>query len=366
MNTATSTDKLSGGSETKVLLVDGDPTAQKVLISILSEMGCTVETSRSGYEALHKAGKGDLDLILLDLALTKTTSQTVLEDLRAVDSNVPIIVMTANGSTKSAVKFLEDGAVDYLIKPPNPKEFRIRVQRALDERRAALAAIMDPTTGLFNRAHFEKRLGQELNRAQRYGHEISLLMLDVDDFEEYNESCGDIAGDAVLVQIGKHLDEIKRDSDIPCRFGGGVFCMILPETDSSGAFSMAERIRNNIERMIFDKGKGRDSRKVTVSIGVASCKPERDARDQSIDPLIEDANDALYDAKRLGKNYVCLADGSERQMGETKKYPFLDRRRADRRRNINTAKRYMGLERRASDRRVGKEWRRGPGTDRTR
>ena len=153
----------------------------------------------------------------------------------------------------------------------------------------------DPLTGLSNRGVFDEQFPVELDRARRYLHPLALLMIDLDNFKAINDTHGHMAGDAVLIDVARHLMREKRRSDTIVRLGGEEFVMLLPETDESAAVSLAERLR---ERVLASHG----GEGVTVSIGVASYPTSATAGRA----LLRAADDALYEAKRRGKNQTVL------------------------------------------------------------
>jgi diguanylate cyclase (GGDEF)-like protein len=192
--------------------------------------------------------------------------------------------------------------------------------RAREERLRDLV-VRDNLTGLYNHRYFHYRLNSEIERAKRYHRPLSLLILDVDDFRRINDRHGHLAGDEVLRGVAESiLGSIRRidgkrgyEVDIGCRYGGEEFTVILPEVTASQALAMAQRLRASIEDIRFDirvdrtREKTHDPKgeptKVTVSIGVASY-PE-----YAGDPaeLMRAADEAMYAAKRMGKNRVVMA-----------------------------------------------------------
>ncbi len=161
-------------------------------------------------------------------------------------------------------------------------------------------ASTDHLTGLFNHREFQRRLEEELIRSQRYGHECSLLMLDIDHFKGFNDTYGHPVGDDVLRTIGRLVTEqIRQQIDLPARYGGEEFAVILPETDAKGGFAVAERIRARIFQVGFEV-QGGVKTMLSVSIGVATFP-----HDATIRPgLIQTADQALYFAKQAGRNTV--------------------------------------------------------------
>jgi diguanylate cyclase (GGDEF)-like protein len=163
-------------------------------------------------------------------------------------------------------------------------------------------SITDEKTGLYNFGHFKFLLGTEMKRARRYGRPLSLFMIDLDDFKIYNDLCGHLDGDQVLEQLGKTIKQSVRDVDFPARYGGDEFAVILPETDETEAYAAAERLRECIEQCHVPNQAVLPGGKLTVSIGMSSYPTFADTKDD----LIRNADAALYQAKRDGKNKVVM------------------------------------------------------------
>lgn len=155
-------------------------------------------------------------------------------------------------------------------------------------------SVTDPLTGLMNRRYLEERIAEEITRSKRHRFSLSLMMLDVDDFKAYNDKFGHPAGDTALRTVAEILKETLRGADVAARYGGEEFAILLPQTSSEEAAQIGERIRKRIERTEFPE------RKVTVSIGIASCSNEVD----TLRDLISAADVALYAAKNHGRNNV--------------------------------------------------------------
>lgn len=161
-------------------------------------------------------------------------------------------------------------------------------------------AITDELTGLANYRHLQQRLDEELARAERYKKHVSLLMLDADDFKEFNDRQGHVAGDVALAELGPVIRGMVREVDLVARYGGEEFSVVLPETDTAGAYVVAEKIREAVEQHSFADADGNRGSTLTISVGVATYPTH--GRDK--DSLLREADDALYQAKRGGKNHV--------------------------------------------------------------
>ncbi|HEX2981682.1 MAG TPA: GGDEF domain-containing protein, partial [Anaerolineaceae bacterium] len=162
-------------------------------------------------------------------------------------------------------------------------------------------AITDPLTGLFNRRQFFDLAEHELERSRRYGHPMSLIILDIDDFKRVNDHYGHRAGDQVLQTVTQALDGQLRDSDIIGRYGGEEFTILLPETDAPHAVEAAERLRQIAAKCSVDTGHG--LAQVTISLGVVCAQPSDTL---NVDQILEHADRALYSAKHNGRNQACL------------------------------------------------------------
>jgi diguanylate cyclase (GGDEF)-like protein len=168
--------------------------------------------------------------------------------------------------------------------------------------RLAQLAVTDGLTGLYNHRHFHERLALEVERSQRSGLPLSLLMLDVDHFKQFNDSYGHPAGDEVLRQLARVLGDTRRANDVVARYGGEEFAVILVDTAKFTGAKVAERIRERVYGHDFSEAAARAGR-IGVSIGVATFP------DDGSDPesLLRAADAALYAAKRAGRNRVVLS-----------------------------------------------------------
>jgi diguanylate cyclase (GGDEF)-like protein len=167
-----------------------------------------------------------------------------------------------------------------------------------------MQAVTDDLTGLFNVRHFHHTLDGEIERSRRFGTDVGLAMLDIDDFKRINDTFGHQQGDLVLLEVGRVLRSLSRDIDEPARYGGEEMAVILPQTDLHGAELLAERMRSAIEELRINRLDGDGVLRVTASFGVASlptCASDKDA-------LIAEADAALYRAKRAGKNRVARGE----------------------------------------------------------
>lgn len=167
-----------------------------------------------------------------------------------------------------------------------------------------ILSITDGLTGLYNHRHFYERLKMEILRAARYNHDLSLIIIDVDFFKHYNDNHGHLAGDIVLKGIADCIKSGVREIDITARYGGEEFAVILPEVDKKGALAFAERIRNIVASHPFPNKETQPNGNLTISLGVAAFPEDTAVSDNA---LIQMADDAMYEAKELGRNRVATA-----------------------------------------------------------
>lgn len=189
---------------------------------------------------------------------------------------------------------------DKLVVGAVASELVVAVENSRLYRLTKHLAITDELTDLFNYRYLQQRLDDEVGRALRYDKSVSLLMFDVDDFKKFNDTHGHLAGDVALSDFGAILRANIRDVDVAARYGGEEFSVILPETDASGAYIVAEKIREAVSEHLFADADGRRCCNLTVSVGLATM-PTHGADKES---LLREADDAVYNAKSGGKNRV--------------------------------------------------------------
>jgi diguanylate cyclase (GGDEF)-like protein len=166
-------------------------------------------------------------------------------------------------------------------------------------------AVTDELTGLFNHRRFQEVMTQEVERARRYGQEMGLIMLDIDNFKRVNDTYGHLQGDMVLREVARVLRQSSREIDEPARYGGEEMAVALPQTDLEGAYRFAERVRRRIEALDLPLLDGDGTLKVTASFGAASLAK---SPGEGKDALVAAADAALYRAKRSGKNRTVRAE----------------------------------------------------------
>ena len=301
----------------KVLAAEDNPVFQSMLRSMLTKWGYDAIVARDGDEAWRILQADDAPrLAILDWMMPGMDGVEVCRRVRAANREpyIYILLLTARTDAQDLVEGMEAGADDYLTKPFNSHELRVRLRagrRILDlqeqllQAREALRdqATHDSLTGLLNRASILGALEIELARAEREHHPLSLLMGDLDRFKQVNDTMGHLAGDAVLREAGRRMKAAVRRYDSVGRYGGEEFLIVLPGCDGHAAVAQATRIREAVSAEPFQAGK--NTIHVTCSIGMA-CRKEAFA--EHTDDLVREADVALYLAKDRGRNRVEVYD----------------------------------------------------------
>jgi len=295
-------------SREQILVVDDEWINIQVLLNYLSGKHFSIDYAPNGIEALEKIEKKRYDLVLLDIMMPKMSGYEVCRELRKkyTSYELPVLMLTAKNQTNDIITSFNVGANDYLEKPFDKNELLARIETHLSLKMAVENAItnarlanIDHLTGLYNRRFFWEAGGIEFNRARRNNENLSVIMLDIDRFKNINDSFGHHVGDLVIRQLAVIISRNIRGVDIPGRYGGEEFIVILPGTDSSGAMFVAEKIRKLAEMEKVDSGND-GSLNFTVSIGVASCHNNID----NFEYLVRQSDEMLYRAKEGGRNRV--------------------------------------------------------------
>ncbi len=313
------------GEKQSILVVDDDLDNLKLVSRTLEHMGYEVSTASSGEEGLKRLGEKTPDLILLDINMPGMSGIETLRLVRKNDKHVSIIFLTAKSETEDVIVGLDAGADDYIRKPFDPRELLARIKAQLrikdlhDQLQEANAKLkqlvdIDDLTGLYNMRSIYKKLDFELDRARRYDGSIAAVMMDMDNFKAVNDGHDHLFGSFVLSEVGKIIRENIRTVDFAARYGGDEFLVVLTHSQGEGAKSFAERLRSKIAQYLFKQGK--DEINLTSSIGLAYCEDGDvgiDARE-----LVRQADNALYQAKREGKNRVVAVKAEAGQIIDPK------------------------------------------------
>ncbi len=292
----------------RLLLVDDSPTNLRFLAHVLHNMGEIYFATR-GEMALQIASDKHPDLILLDVEMPHMGGYEVCQRLKQdpLLAEAAVIFVTSHQSMEHEIQALEAGAVDYISKPLNPPIVRARVKTHLTLKQQSdklrQLANRDGLTGVFNRRAFDELLSVEYRRHLRTQIPLGLVMLDVDYFKRYNDFYGHLQGDDCLRQIANALVMAsRRPAESVCRYGGEEFVVLLPHCDRAAVLQYGLWLREQIHQLALPH-EASDMGIVTVSIGGSACIPDERT---STTTMIQQSDNALYDAKRQGRDRVCL------------------------------------------------------------
>ena len=299
------------GTGGRILIVDDNARqAQRVCTELAIEHRPIVE---SGLEKAMMAARGPVDLVIVNTAAKTFDGLRFAAHLRSDEAtrNLPVLAIVDFDERARLVKTLEIGVNDILPRPVDPQELaarartQIRRKRYTDYLRDNLdqsleLAVTDQLTGLHNRRYMTSQLDALVRRAAAGGDPVAVLVIDIDHFKKVNDSFGHAVGDEVLREFAVRLASNVRAIDLPVRFGGEEFVVVMPDTELDHAHRIAERIRLHVAGSPFRVMGGEELLTVTISIGVAASLGEADTPAE----LVKRADEAMYEAKAKGRNRV--------------------------------------------------------------
>jgi diguanylate cyclase (GGDEF)-like protein len=324
-------------SKINILLVDDRPENLMAMEAVLERPELNIVKAQSGNDALAATLERDFALVLLDVQMPDMDGFEVAHLMKKNEKTryIPIIFLTAISKEKKYIfKGYQTGAVDYLLKPLETEILKSKVDvflqlhrqkqqlhlqtRILDEKITQLLelqkeledanrqlenlSITDGLTGIANRRRLDNFLETEWRRSVRKATPLSLIMIDIDFFKNYNDHYGHVAGDKCLRKVARALEAgIKRPSDLVARYGGEEFVAVLAETDASGAQLVVEILMDHINALKIPHEASNVSPYITVSQGLGTTIPNRES---SPEQLLKAADKALYKAKNSGRNQV--------------------------------------------------------------
>jgi two-component system cell cycle response regulator len=303
------------GEGGKVLLVeDSAATVDRVRRTLAPHH--TVEHEPDPQEALFRIADGDYDLAIVSLDLEQIDALRLCSHLRSLDRTrmMPILVIVNPDDNVRLLRGLDLGVNDYLVRPIDRNEMLARVKTQIRRKRFSdrlrdnvqmtmEMAVTDGLTGLYNRRYLERQLAMLVDQATAREKPLSVLVVDIDRFKSINDSFGHASGDDVLREFARRVKKAVRGIDIASRMGGEEFVIVMPDTDAQLALLVAERLRQRIGGAPFRLARGEQSITVTVSVGIASLIAGEDTPES----LLRRADDAVYRAKRTGRNRVVAA-----------------------------------------------------------
>lgn len=313
----------------KALVIEDTVTSATLVCHLLERMGLRAVHARDGESGIEAFKLERPDLVLLDIIMPGMDGFDVARRIRQLERDgewTPIIFLSARASEADLERGIDVGGDDYLVKPVSEIVLKAKVRamqriaqmryslllltRKLNEANRELSRLssVDGLTGIPNRRVFDDTLAREWRRAERRAAPISLLLLDIDHFKEYNDCYGHQAGDDCLRAVAASLDQaLRRSSDLAARYGGEEFVIVLPETDTHGARNVAENVIEIVRGLGIEHARSQTAPVITISVGVATSTPTR-GDDSGWKALLGEADAALYRAKHNGRNRVEIAE----------------------------------------------------------
>ena len=316
-----------------VLLVDDQKTVHLALKKLLAPANdIQLHCCKEANQAVEMAEQLKPTVILQDINMPDINGLDLLHQYRShpAIADVPVLMLSGSDTVEIKVDAFRHGADDYMVKMPHQLELLARIrhhskayiehqerqltlqQLQLEKQKLAEAykelerlASVDGLTDIPNRRHFDLIFSKEWSRAMRETESLSLLMIDIDCFKQYNDSYGHLAGDECLKLVAFSLhQQLQRPTDLAARYGGEEFVILLPGTHARGAIKVAERMRKEILALQLPHENSTADDLVTVSIGAATVSPMLKHKPAE---LLHSADNALYEAKRSGRNQVICA-----------------------------------------------------------
>lgn len=294
-----------------ILIVDDDLAIRDAMHEFIEMSGFVSSVASSAEEALEILTHDKVEVVITDILLPGMNGLALTDRIKRT-RDIDVIVMTGYSTDYSYEEAVSKGASDFVFKPVRFEELLLRLKRVLKERRLnqervhmleelKKLSITDGLTQLYNSRHFYTQLKGEIDRCNRYGHKLSLLLLDIDNFKNYNDTYGHLEGDKILVRLGRIIKACLRKMDTAYRYGGEEFTIILPDTHGEEAGTVAERLRAAVQTEDLTEGVNPEET-ITISIGVTQYR-----REEKVATFVQRADQAMYQSKQAGRNRVSCA-----------------------------------------------------------
>jgi two-component system cell cycle response regulator len=305
----------------RVLLLEDNPADQKFIIDKLKGLDVSVVAAGAISQVIPLAQEGNFSAIIASLNLKEEDGLQICPQIRSMEATrlLPILLVANDGEITQVAKGLDLGANDYLMRPLDANELIARVRTQLKQKRhydrlrqnyekGLSLALVDPLTGAFNRRYLDARLPKAIQRTHKDSKPLSILMLDIDHFKQVNDKYGHDAGDTVLKEVVNLVTNNLRPFDLVTRMGGEEFVIIMPEADISVAFSVGERLRQRVAELPV-KVEGQPA-PITVTISIGCAEVRHDGHETEV-TVLKRADEALFEAKRAGRNRVISEKGAK-------------------------------------------------------
>lgn len=271
-----------------LLIIDDEMAVGRGLRDLLLNLGFKADFISNGKHALEQLRDEKYTFLITDIGMPELDGIELIKTVRTEAPHINIIAMTDDKDCPF-IDVIDAGADDFISKPFEIDEMEAKIKRILIERKIrdelARLSITDNLTGLFNQRHFYNRLKEEIGRTKRLKHPLSLILLDLDNFKEFNDRYGHLAGDRMLERCGKIIrSHVRANVDIAFRYGGDEFAVILIEAGHKIARTIGARLKRGFE----EHGRG-----VTASIGLATYSREMSEKD-----FVELADRNLFSTKK--------------------------------------------------------------------
>ncbi len=285
-----------------ILIVDDDKMVRNTLKTLIQTMGYRCTVAENGVHAVEILKEKSFELVLSDVVMPQMDG---LELLAYVTEQYPltdVIIATGLSEKASYAEVIKAGAIDFIKKPIEVAELEAKLARAMRERemmrRLEQLSLSDSLTGLLNRRAFDERFSKELDRATRQSYSLYLAFVDIDNFKEYNDTYGHLAGDKVLIELASLLLHCTRKNvDLNFRLGGDEYAVLIPQTTREQAVEIMERVRTSFGKENYGT--------TSLSTGIIPCTRDTGIpRDRDERSMKNEADKAMYEAKAQGKNRV--------------------------------------------------------------
>lgn len=293
-----------------VLIIDDSIDVHRLLTARLRSEPIEIINATCGAEGLRMAIEHNPGLILLDLSMPEIDGFEVLRQLKDNPQtlNIPVLVLSGLTESQDKVTAFDLGAIDYITKPFDIVELRVRLRAALRLnsliQMLAKRAQIDGLSGLWNRAYFDTRLKEAVDGVSRHGHALTVVLIDLDHFKSINDTYGHPAGDTVIQGLASIVADASRSTDICCRYGGEEFAIIMTDTPPAAAQTVCERIRQTLKDKTWAR---HPERAVTGSFGVVGVE-EGTSVQTEVSAWLEATDQNLYTAKTNGRDQVVASN----------------------------------------------------------